>query len=65
MRAFEAHELKQRMIGRVVELLTPQDVGDDLANPPLGHAFLARDALITPAEAQPGEDARSRRSALV
>jgi hypothetical protein len=57
VRAFEAHELKQRMIGRVVELLAPQDVGDDLANPPLAHAFLERDALITLAEAQPGEDA--------
>ena len=39
VRAFEAHELKQRMIGRVVELLAPQDVGDDLANPPLAHPF--------------------------
>src|SRR5271166_5854742 len=36
VRALEPHELKQRMIRRVVDTLPPQRVADDLVDAPLG-----------------------------
>ena len=37
VRGVEPHKLNDRMIRRIVELLAPQGVGDDLADAPVAH----------------------------
>ena len=56
-RVFEAGALQHRMVRSAVDLLAPQRLADDLAHAPRRHPLLARDVLISPAQAQARENA--------